>query len=139
MALLLNEIDQLRGQLASTKADGGVLPNLLDAMRVELTYNSNAIEGNTLTLRETQLVIEGQSPADKPLREIYEARNHDRALRAIEQRVAANSPITLDDALGTHAAVMADIDTTGAGRLRSARVLIAGSGFIRRGRISSTS
>jgi len=37
---------------------------------VELTYTSNAIEGNTLTLRETQLVIEGRSPAgERPMRE----------------------------------------------------------------------
>lgn len=99
-------------------------------MRVELTYNSNAIEGNTLTLRETQLVIEGQSPADRPLREIYEARNHDRALRSIEQRAASKDAITLDDILRTHATVMTDIDATSAGRLRTGRVLIAGSGFI---------
>src|SRR4051812_21874107 len=65
---------------------GRILPNSTEAMRVELTYHSNAIEGSTLTLRETQLVIEGLAPpTSKPMRELYEARNHDRALRLVEE------------------------------------------------------
>ncbi|HEX2836833.1 MAG TPA: Fic family protein [Phycisphaerales bacterium] len=110
-----------------------ILPNSLDALRVELTYHSNAIEGSTLTLRETQLVLEGRSPANKSLREVYEARNHDRALRMVEEWAAtrpASVPLTEQDLLAVHAHVMADIDTPSAGRLRTERVLIQGTRFI---------
>ena len=50
---------------------------------MELTYSSNAIEGNTLSLRETQLVVEeGLTPNHgKSLREVYEARNHYAAIK----------------------------------------------------------
>ena len=109
------------------------MPNTIEALRIELTYHSNAIEGSTLTLRETQLVIEGKSPGgEKPLREIYEARNHDRAFRFIENWAAENlrKPLEEQDVLEVHARVLADIDPIGAGRFRDQRVLIAGSGFI---------
>ena len=52
----------------------------------ELTYNSNAIEGNSLSLQETSLVInEGLVPEGKTLREIYEAKNHLEALNFLNQ------------------------------------------------------
>ena len=99
-------------------------------MRIELTYNSNAIEGNTLSLRDTQLVLEGQAPTGKTMRELYEARNHDRALCAIENWVTQRSgPLTERDLLEIHATVLADIDEE-AGHYRSHRVLIAGTGFV---------
>jgi Fic family protein len=114
--------------------EAGRLPgNTLAAMRIELTYHSNAIEGSTLSLRDTQLILEGKSPAgEKDLREIYEARNHDRALRLVEMRAAQRPKQLLSetDLLELHARVMADIDLTSAGRFRSGRVLIAGTGYI---------
>jgi Fic family protein len=113
---------------------GRILPNSVEALRIELTYHSNAIEGSTLTLRETQLVIEGRAPASgKSMRELYEARNHDLALRLIERWAAmrpASAPIAEEDLLAVHAQVMADIDAPGAGRFRSERVLIKGTSFI---------
>lgn len=113
---------------------GRVLANSVEAMRVELTYHSNAIEGSTLSLRETQLVLEGYAPpGGKPLREIYEARNHDRALRLIEgwsSERPLTAPVTEQDILDVHAQVLADIDSVNAGRFRSGRVLITGSRYI---------
>ncbi len=113
---------------------GRILPNSVEAMRVELTYHSNAIEGSTLSLRETQLVIEGHSPASgKSMRELYEARNHDRALRLVEawaQQRPATAAITEREVLDVHAHVLADIDANAAGRLRSERVLIKGTRFV---------
>ena len=51
---------------------GRILANSVEALRVELTYHSNAIEGSTLSLRDTQLVLEGYAPpGGKTLREIY--------------------------------------------------------------------
>jgi Fic family protein len=106
----------------------------VEAIRIELTYHSNAIEGSTLSLRDTQLVIEGRAPSGgKSMRELYEARNHDRALREIEKWVAertAQDPITDRDLLDIHAIVLADIDPAAAGRFRTERVLITGTRFV---------
>lgn len=130
----LARIDAAKARYQATLERGGVLPNSIEAMRVELTYHSNAIEGSTLTLRETQLILEGHTPSTtKPLREVYEARNHDRALRMIEDWALARSPgdpLSEQDLLAVHAAVLADIDTTAAGRFRSERVLIKGTRFV---------
>jgi Fic family protein len=108
------------------------LPNTFDAFRVELTYHSNAIEGSTLSLRDTQLVLEGLSPtAGKPLRELYEARNHDRALRLIEQWAKPGpKPITEDQLREVHRTIMTDVDVAGAGHYRTGRVLITGTRFV---------
>jgi len=129
----LEELDSLILQYRQLQASGNLPTNTLDALRIELTYHSNAIEGNTLSLRETQLVIEGKSPGgEKDLREIYEARNHDHALRLIESWASdrPNTSLTERDLLDVHAQVLADIDTTTAGRFRSGRVLIAGTGYV---------
>lgn len=134
LAAPLAEIDRLLADYCARRAAGRILPNVLEAIRVELTYHSNAIEGSTLTLRETQLIIEGKTPAgEKPLREIYEARNHDRALRMLERWAADRppaSPLAESDLLEIHAQVLADIEPTSAGRFRSERVRIVGTGFI---------
>lgn len=127
-------VDAAHMRYRALRDAGRILPNTIDAMRVEMTYHSNAIEGSTLTLRETQLVIEGHSPASgKPLREIYEARNHDRALRMVELWVDSRppgTPVGERDLLDVHARLMADIDDQHAGRYRSYRILIRGTRFI---------
>jgi Fic family protein len=125
----LRAVEAAHARYREEKAAGRVLPNSVEALRVELTYHSNAIEGSTLSLRETQLVLEGHTPASsKPLREIYEARNHDRALRMLERWVEERpSPLTDQDILDVHAQVLADVDPANAGRFRSGRVLITGT------------
>jgi len=125
----LSRLDVLVAKYHDERDAGRILPNAVEALRVEATYHSNAIEGNTLTLRETQLVVEGRTPGGgKSMREIYEARNHDRAVRLIEEWAAMRpGPITETELLDAHALVLADIDAKEAGRFRSGRVLIAGS------------
>ena len=57
-----------------------------EASRIELTYHSNAIEGNTLTLAETALVVnEKQVISGKTLREMHEAENHARAIDTMSE------------------------------------------------------
>lgn len=133
LADALARVDGLRARWDADQRDGRVPANTREAIRVELTYHSNAIEGNTLTLRETQLVIEGQTPpSGKPLREIYEARNHDRALRKIENDLSPDgsaAPLAEETLLQIHATLLADIDAD-AGQFRSERVLIAGTRFV---------
>ena len=111
-----------------------ILPNTLEALRVELTYHSNALEGSTLSLRDTQLIVEGREPnTGKALREIYEARNHDRALRMIETWAGTRTnqnPITERDLLDVHAQILTEIDPARAGEYRTDRVLITGTRFV---------
>jgi Fic family protein len=134
LAFELSQLDRVVAEYRERSAAGRILANSIDAMRLELTYHSNAIEGCTLSLRETQLVIEGHAPGGgKSLREIYEARNHDRAIRMIEQWVAsgrASAPVDERDLLAVHAQVLADIEPASAGRFRSERVLIRGTRFV---------
>ncbi len=133
-AEVLSRLDALQSRYALELAAGRILPNSIEAVRVELTYHSNAIEGNTLSLRDTQLVIDGLAPsAGKSMRELYEARNHDRALRAIEKWVLerpAHVPITERDLRDVHRMVLDDIDPASAGQFRTERVLISGTSFV---------
>jgi Fic family protein len=128
----LARVDSLASRYRDEKSHGRILENSLEAIRVELTYHSNAIEGSTLTLRDTHLVIEGLEPnTGKSLREIYEARNHDRALREVESWTRNNRGIlTEQDIRVLHGIVMHDIDRSGAGVFRTGRVLISGSRFV---------
>jgi Fic family protein len=130
----LQDVEAAQARYREESDAGRILPNSVEAVRVELTYHSNAIEGSTLSLRETQLVLEGYAPpGGKTLREVYEARNHDRALRMIErwaQERPRTAPVTDQDLLDVHAQVLADIDPVSAGRFRDGRVLIKGTRFI---------
>lgn len=104
--------------------------NLADRLRIELTYNSNAIEGNTLTKQETAIVVREQlSVAGKSVREILEARNHDEALSYI---LALAKHIKIHDIrqshiLHIHELILSGIDDSSAGTYRQVPVRIAGS------------
>lgn len=130
---MLDRLDTRVGVYRDARTSGRLLANTIEALRTELTYNSNAIEGNTLSLRETQLVIEGKTPpGEKSLHEIYEARNHDRAVRQVEAWVSDGhaARISEHDLLELHAMVLRDIDVSSAGHYRTERVRIAGSSFV---------
>jgi len=103
--------------------------NLEDWFRVELTYTSNAIEGNTLTRQETALIVEkGLTVDGKTLKEYLEAVNHAAAL-AIVISLAQNkeTAISESDILDIHRLILSKIDDANAGRYRSVAVRIAGT------------
>ena len=84
-----------------------LVKKLWEQMQIEFTYNSNAIEGNTLSLRETQLVIqEGIMVHGKSLREHLEARNHPDAINYIEKLAQERNPIKQDGILKVHELLM---------------------------------
>lgn len=96
---------------------------------VELTYTSNAIEGNTLTRQETAVVVEkGLTVSGKSLVEHLEATNHAEALRKIMQLVA-DKPASLSEniILDVHNTILRGIDDGNAGHYRSVAVRISGS------------
>ncbi|ABS76904.2 Fic family protein [Coxiella burnetii] len=103
--------------------------NLDDWFRVELTYTSNAIEGNTLTRQETALVVEkGLTVGGKTLKEHLEAANHAHALDWVKTQ-ANRSPQDLNeqDIFTIHHIILKGIDDENAGRYRNVSVRIAGS------------
>ena len=106
--------------------------NLDDWFRVELTYTSNAIEGNTLTRRETGLVVEkGLTVGGKSLIEHLEATNHAHALDWIKEQIKRKPPhLTEADILHIHDIILKGIDEDNAGHYRSVPVRISGSAVV---------
>ncbi|RLG44040.1 MAG: Fic family protein [Thermoproteota archaeon] len=105
------------------------LAKLRRLLIVEYIYNTNAIEGNTLTLRETRLVLEeGITIAGKPLRDHLEARNHLEALKYVEE--LSRRRIREFDLLKIHHLVMMGIPEARPGEYRREQVYIGGSSHI---------
>lgn len=116
------ELDSLRPLPKS------VLQILRKQFAIELAYNSNAIEGNTLTLKETRLVIEeGITIKGKPLREHFEAINHQKAFNFLESLVKSKIKITEDVIKNVHKIILTEIDNQYAGRYRNINVRILGA------------
>ncbi|MEO8289169.1 MAG: Fic family protein [Chloroflexota bacterium] len=105
----------------------GVVRRLGESLRLLLTYHSNAIEGNTLTLRETQVVIEtGLTIGGHPLREHLEATNHAHAYEYLTELADRSEPISRETILALHRLVMEGIDES-AGHFRTGQVYIRGA------------
>lgn len=106
------------------------IKNLDEWYRVELTYTSNAIEGNTLTRRETALVVDkGLTIQGKSLVEHLEAVNHADAVDFIRGLAVKtkSKDITKDTILDIHRLILKRIDDANAGRFRSVPVRVTGS------------
>jgi len=104
-----------------------VVQRLADDMRVLLTYHSNAIEGNTLSLYETKMVIEeGVTISGQPLRYYLEARNHAEALDQVRALADKQAPITTTTVLLLHRLMMDDV-LPDAGQWRAGYVYIRGA------------
>lgn len=106
-----------------------LVANLDDWFKIELTYTSNAIEGNTLTRQETALVVEkGLTVRGKSLNEHFEAHNHAKALGFVMSLAGKPSDeITENDILEIHRLILQNIDDNNAGRYRNVPVRISGS------------
>jgi Fic family protein len=104
--------------------------SLREKLMLEWTYHSNAIEGNTLTLRETKVVLEGITVGGKSLREHFEATNHRDAILYVEAIVANDEALTEWQIRNLHALVLKSIDSEQAGRYRQENVVIAGASTV---------
>ncbi|MDO8497415.1 MAG: Fic family protein [bacterium] len=109
-----------------------IIKNLDEWYKVELTYTSNAIEGNTLSRQETALVVEkGITVEGKSIVEHLEAINHAKAwdyIMSLKNKTKKN--ITERTIRDIHSLILRDIDTTNAGRYRNVPVRIAGSSVV---------
>src|ERR1700730_3847241 len=125
---LAERINRKKAQLDSYRPlPQETVRRLNDDLRVFLTYHSNAIEGNTLSLRETQMVIEyGVTVNGQPLREYLEATNHAEAYSYMITLVEKRAPITRETILALHSMVMDKI-LEPKGLFRTAPVYIRGA------------
>lgn len=106
-----------------------ILRSLKTLFDLQLTYNSNAIEGNTLDIKETKLILdEGITIGGKTLKEHLEVINHKEALDYIENLVSKQPhQITEQDTLGIHSLILRGIQSKDAGKYRNVPVRISGS------------
>jgi len=126
---ILDTITQLQAELNRFRSLDNA--KIQEALAIEYTYESNRIEGNTLTLQETQLVIEkGLTISGKPLKEHLEAINHKEAIDYIKQLSQNSATLTEYDLKQIHAIVLKSIDRENAGVYRNLPVLISGSSYL---------
>lgn len=108
------------------------LKKLKEQFAIEMTYHSNAIEGNTLTMRETQLIIQdGLTVAGKSLREHLEVINHKEAIDFLENLATKREAIITENLIRQiHFLVLTKINEKEAGKYRSVRVRITGTNYV---------
>jgi len=127
----LARIQEKKHQLDALRPlPAAALQNIKNSLTLEWTYNSNSIEGNTLTLQETKMVIEdGLTIRGKSLREHFEAVNHQEAIEFVEELVTKSYVLTAADILSVQGLVLQKIEKEFAGRYRNSGVRISGANF----------
>lgn len=128
---MFTKIDHLKATLdAHRPLHESVVKNLHEDLVLRWTYHSNAIEGNTLTLMETKVVLEGITVGGKSLREHFEAINHRDAILFVEELVQAREVLSEWQIRNIHQLILKNIDEQNAGRYRNLNVLISGAAHI---------
>ena len=125
---MFETIDSLKNKLdAQRPLPSSVVKNLQEDLILRWTYHSNAIEGNTLTLLETKVVLEGITVGGKALREHFEAINHRNAIYYVEDIIKKEEPFSEWQIRNIHQLILKNIDDHNAGRYRQQNVLISGA------------
>ena len=122
------KLDKLKQKLDSLRPlPAEVVNNLHEDLVLRWTYNSNAIEGNTLTLKETKVALEGITVGGKTMREHFEAINHREAIYFVEELVKKNEPLSEWQIKSIHQLILQNIDDKNAGVYRKSNVIISGT------------
>jgi len=126
---LLKSIEGKKRELDSFRPfSAEIVRKLEEQFIVEWTYNSNAIEGNTLTLKETELVINrGLTIGRKSLSEHFEAINHKEGIQYLYNFVKKKKELSEDTILALHKIILKNIDDSEAGHYRTSNVMITGA------------
>jgi Fic family protein len=126
---LLKSIEGKRHALDTVRPFSPEIVRKLDEQfTIEWTYNSNAIEGNTLSLQETDLVINrGLTIGNKTLKEHFEAVNHKEGIQFLYNFVKKKQKLDEKIILGTHKIILKNISDMDAGHYRNANVMITGA------------
>ncbi len=128
-------LSDLHKRVVEMRKIGRLSPSTLEHIhnffKIKGIYHSNAIEGNALTIGETQLVVEmGMTLTGKTLRDQAEAKNLSQALDFMKVlAVNRERPITVTDVKQIHKLILTDIDEEHAGRYRNGKVQISGSDY----------
>jgi len=123
---ILKEIDILKDRLDTYRKFDSY--KIKQALELEYTFESNRIEGNTMTLRETDMVInEGLTISGKSMREHLEAINHQEAIGFIKDLMQKNNAFNERDLLSIHNLILRGIIPEDAGRYRKVQIMIQGS------------
>jgi len=128
---LKNRIERKKEALNSLRPlPATAVKKLREQFELEMTYNSNAIEGNSLTLKETFLVVtEGITIKGKPLKDHLEAKNHTEALSYVFDLINREKRHTFSEHLirSLHNLVVLDTEKEDAGKYRTSNVMITGT------------
>lgn len=125
---MFKEIDKKKIELDNKRPfPQYTLKNIREKLLLEWTYNSNAIEGNTLTLMETKVVLEGITVGGKTLREHLEIVNHREAIFYVEDIVKNEDKLTEWQIKNIHRLILKGIDDKYAGSYRDQKVMISGA------------
>jgi Fic family protein len=126
---LLQEIDELKSKLDKLRQFDSY--RIAQALELEYTFESNRIEGNTLTLKETDLVInEGLTISGKSMREHLEAINHKEAIDYVKDLMLRKVQINEREILTIHNLILRGIMPEYAGKYRNVQVMIKGSAHL---------
>jgi fido (protein-threonine AMPylation protein)/transcriptional regulator with XRE-family HTH domain len=125
----LSEIDVLHTKWKASKPLQGIqLQKMEEYFNTRYTFDSNRIEGNTLTFQETHLVVaEGLTIGGKSMVEHLEAINHTEAIAWLQDMVRGNEDVSRHNVLDIHRLILKSIDSNNAGVYRSVPVMIGGS------------
>jgi Fic family protein/DNA-binding XRE family transcriptional regulator len=123
---IIKEIDGLKNELHQFRKYDSF--RVTQALELEYTFESNKIEGNTLTLKETDLIVnEGLTISGKSMREHLEAINHQEAIAYIKELMDKNTTINEREILCIHNLILRGIYPEDAGKYRKVQVMIKGS------------
>ena len=120
--------DKLKKQIDSFRPlSSDALAQIKEYYKIGLTYSSNALEGNTLDLAETKVVIEdGLTIGGKPIKDHFEAIGHAKAFDEVIN-LAKKDYFTQDNIKYLHKLFYSNIDSENAGQYRTSQVIITGS------------
>jgi Fic family protein/predicted XRE-type DNA-binding protein len=130
---LLKRIDEYKAAIDSRRPlTTEEVKELDDYFRIGLTYTSNALEGNTLTISETKVIIEdGITVGGKPLKDCYEATGHAKAYDFMLSAAHAESLVFSEDMILTlHRIFYGSLDVERAGKYRTRQVFITGTEYL---------
>ena len=131
MNSILDEIKTNQQKLKTLLENHNNKKEMYKWLKTELAYTSNAIEGNTLTRKETELVIDdGITSTSKPLQHYIEAVNHAKAFEKIIAFLDEGKNINENFMLNIHKIILTGLDDDNAGFYRNCRVRISGSTVI---------
>ena len=125
------KIDKAHASLSALRPfEGDMLLQLKDYFRIGLTWSSNALEGNTLTISETKLILEdGLTIGGKPLRDTLEAVGHGEAYSFMFSLIKEDS-ISIEDIKNIHRLFYRGIDEANAGLWRKKSVIVTGTDYV---------